>query len=140
MSLFEEMLTGTCEPWPRKIKKLQEMQKNENSRSKEDTICTLVATGMQRMHRANAQMQRVAKTVMFDSHSPFPPVLLSQCGEGSAQPVFHLSFYSSQLLYYTEWPSKLSTFVFFVYWSLFLKLYTVQDINIAWDNGTIFFN
>lgn len=55
MSLYEEMLAGTCEPWPRKIKEPQEMQKNEGSRNKEATIYTLVAIGVQR-HKCIEQM------------------------------------------------------------------------------------
>lgn len=51
------MLTGTCEPWPRKVKEPQEMQKNEGSRSKEATIYTLVAIGVQR-HKCVEQMHR----------------------------------------------------------------------------------
>lgn len=57
MFLYEEMLTGTCEPWPRKIKEPQEIQKNEGSRSKEATIYTLVVTDVQR-HKCIEQMHR----------------------------------------------------------------------------------
>lgn len=80
------MLMGTCEPWPRKIKQPQEIQKIESSRRKGATIYTLIVAGMQR-HKYIEQMHRCKeqqKLMRFNPHSPSTPVLPSQCGEGSA--------------------------------------------------------